>query len=170
MLDMLDLIKNSVGYIRMDSPIGGIIILTTTDAVDRLIYDDGSFKAPTQLRKTPIGQDAIKQLQGYFAGKLLTFNLKLTPAPTVFQKKVRIALCRIKYGKTVSYKDVANDIDNCAIAVGSACRRNPIPIIVPCHRVIASDNSLHGYYKSRGDWMLNKKRHLLKTEGCPLAD
>jgi O-6-methylguanine DNA methyltransferase len=92
-------------------------------------------------------QEAIKQLDAYFAGDLVEFDLKLTPHGTPFQKSVWAALQSIPYGRTISYGDLANQLNNPEgmRAVGAANGQNPIPIIIPCHRVIASDGSLGGY-------------------------
>ena len=98
-------------------------------------------------KKTPILLKAAGQLQEYFAGTRHHFNIRLNPPGTPFQKKAWQTLSKIPYGKTISYKEQALKMKNkrAVRAVGSANGRNPIPIIIPCHRVIASNGSLAGY-------------------------
>jgi len=92
-------------------------------------------------------QEAIKQLDEYFKGKRRIFDLPLITGGTDFQKSVWHALTQIPYGRTVSYKDIAIKIGNpkAARAVGNANNKNPIAVIIPCHRVIGSNKSLTGY-------------------------
>ncbi len=91
--------------------------------------------------------DVVDQLSEYFAGTRKSFNLQLNPAGTAFQLSVLEALKNIPYGQTTTYQDIANRIGkpNAVRAVGAANGRNPIPIIIPCHRVIGSDGSLTGF-------------------------
>ncbi len=92
-------------------------------------------------------EEAIKQLEEYFGGKRKKFDLKINLNGSDFQKKVWTALCDIPYGETRSYKDIAKYIgdEKASRAVGMANNKNPIQIIIPCHRVIGSDGSLRGY-------------------------
>ena len=108
-----------------------------------------------------------KQLEQYFAGKRTTFDVALDLVGTEFQVQAWRALCRIPFGKTISYgQQAANSKKPKAFrAVGSANGKNPIPIIVPCHRVVASDGSLGGY--SLG---LRMKKQLLALEGVSEAE
>lgn len=98
-------------------------------------------------RPTDLTNRAASQLQEYFAGKRRVFDVPLQPQGTAFQRQVWEALVRIPYGQTRSYGDVAASIGHAgaARAVGQANNRNPIPIFIPCHRVIAADGSLGGY-------------------------
>lgn len=107
-----------------------------------------------------------KQLEQYFAGKRTSFDVALDLVGTEFQVQAWRALCGIPYGKTISYGQQAKNIKNPRAfrAVGSANGKNPIPIIVPCHRVVASDGSLGGY--SLG---LKMKEQLLALEGVSEA-
>ncbi len=102
-----------------------------------------------------------KQLDEYFAGKRKTFDLRLNPKGTPFQKKVWAALCEIPYGKTASYKEIAQAVGNpdAARAVGMACNKNPIAIVIPCHRVVGSNGALTGYASG-----LDRKKQLLEFE------
>ena len=108
-----------------------------------------------------------KQLGQYFAGKRTSFDVALDLVGTEFQVKAWRALCRIPFGKTISYGQQASNIKKPKAfrAVGSANGKNPIPIIVPCHRVVASDGSLGGY--SLG---LKMKKQLLALEGVSEAE
>lgn len=106
-------------------------------------------------------KDAVKQLQEYFDGKRTTFNFPINPKGTDFQQKVWKALLEIPYGKTTSYMDLSKKLgDVKAIrAVASANGKNPLWIVIPCHRVIGSDGSLTGY--AGGLW---RKKWLLEHE------
>ena len=121
--------------------------------------------------KNPSAQAVLiqtkKQLEQYFAGKRTTFDVALDLVGTEFQVQAWRALCRIPFGKTISYGQQAANIKKPKAfrAVGSANGKNPIPIIVPCHRVLASDGSLGGY--SLG---LRMKKQLLALEGVSEAE
>lgn len=110
-------------------------------------------------------QDAVQQIQEYFEGKRTDFNFMLNPQGTDFQKKVWKALLEIPFGKTTSYQELSIKLgDVKAIrAVASANGKNPLWIIVPCHRVIGSDGSLTGY--AGGLW---RKKWLLEHETPPI--
>ncbi len=114
-----------------------------------------------QLGETPILKEAVRQLDSYFAGELKEFDLPLEPYGTEFMKKVWAALCEIPYGKTASYKEIAEraGVPKGPRAVGLANNRNPIPIFIPCHRVIGADGSLTGYGGG-----LEMKKYLLELE------
>lgn len=107
-------------------------------------------------------REAITQLEAYFAGELHRFDLVLAPEGTPFQREVWSALTTIPYGETVSYGDLARRLgrSNASRAVGAANGRNPIPIIIPCHRVVGADGSLTGFGGG-----LPIKRRLLELEG-----
>jgi methylated-DNA-[protein]-cysteine S-methyltransferase len=102
--------------------------------------------------------DARRELDAYFAGRLRTFNIPLAPNGTEFQRRVWSALRDIPFGTTISYADLARRVSNAAAvrAVGAANGRNPIPVIVPCHRVIGSNGSLTGFGGGlpRKQWLL----------------
>jgi methylated-DNA-[protein]-cysteine S-methyltransferase len=106
--------------------------------------------------------DARRQLVAYFAGRLEVFDLPLAPNGTEFQRRVWTELTKIPFGTTTSYAELARRVSNAAAvrAVGAANGRNPIPIIVPCHRVIGSDGSLTGFGGG-----LHRKQWLLRHEG-----
>jgi methylated-DNA-[protein]-cysteine S-methyltransferase len=113
--------------------------------------------------------EARKELAAYFEGRLRQFRLPLAPNGTEFQRRVWNVLTTIPYGTTVSYADVARRVSNTAAvrAVGAANGRNPIPIIVPCHRVIGSDGSLTGFGGGldRKRWLLHHEKALPVSQG-----
>ena len=114
-----------------------------------------------------IVRQAEQELREYFAGRRRTFTVKLDLEGTEFQRKAWQAMRKIPFGETISYGDQARKVGKPKAyrAVGSANGKNPIPIIVPCHRVLASDGSLGGY--SLG---LSMKRQLLALEGVSVAE
>ena len=128
------------------------------EALARLDFD-----VPSQPEEaTPLLLEACRQLREYFAGERKAFALPLAPAGTEFQKKVWAALRDIPWGETRSYGDIARAIGKptACRAVGMANGRNPLPVFIPCHRVIGTNGSITGY--SGG---LEKKRFLLRLEG-----
>lgn len=110
---------------------------------------------------TPFLRNVKKQLDEYFSGTRKSFDIKLAPAGTTFQQSVWQALQKIPYGQTASYKDIAEKINNPKAfrAVGMANNKNPIAIIIPCHRVIGSNGNLVGYAGG-----LDLKQQLLELE------
>jgi len=112
------------------------------------IYFENS-PVPQQLieKETPLLAQAAQQLAAYFTGELQQFTLPLAPVGTPFMKSVWQQLCNINYGTTATYKEIAIKIGNekASRAVGLANNRNPIPIMIPCHRVIGTNGTLTGY-------------------------
>ena len=146
----LTLVASSKGLVAIDVRNNAKQVVTAKDA-----------SAQSILLKTK------KQLEQYFAGKRTSFDVALDLVGTEFQVKAWRALCRIPFGKTITYGQQASNIKKPKAfrAVGSANGKNPIPIIVPCHRVVASDGSLGGY--SLG---LKMKKQLLALEGVSEAE
>ncbi len=142
-----------------NTPIGRIGICAGKDAVLRLYF--GGVTANAVFRETPLIKSTYMQLTEYFNGERKAFDLPLDLRGTVFQKKVWDALNNIPYGQTCSYRQIAGAIGNknAARAVGMANNRNPLPIIIPCHRVIGADGSLTGYAGG-----IDIKRMLLSLE------
>lgn len=114
--------------------------------------------------ETPVLRTALAQLREYFAAKRREFDVPVDPAGTDFQKRVWQLVAAIPYGKTVSYGSIAQQLGSSARAVGAAVGTNPIPIIIPCHRVIGTDGSLTGYGGG-----LRLKIWLLRHEGALLT-
>ena len=127
-----------------ETPIGKI---TITEEDGAIIALDFGAEIASSLQETPLLQQASTELAEFFAGERKNFALPLRPAGTAFQQKVWAALLEIPYGQTRSYGQIAAAIGNgkACRAVGMANHRNPIPILIPCHRVIGSDGSLTGY-------------------------
>ncbi|MCL2050665.1 MAG: methylated-DNA--[protein]-cysteine S-methyltransferase [Lachnospiraceae bacterium] len=147
------------------SPIGPLTITVNEIAVTGLHFGGKTEKSLAQKeegRKNPLIEKALSQLEDYFAGRLKEFDLPLEAIGTEFQKRVWQNLLKIPYGETKSYREIA-EMSNSPKgfrAVGMANNRNPIAIIIPCHRVIGADGSLTGFGGG-----LSLKEFLLRLEG-----
>lgn len=155
-------------YIVANSPLGSITIAASTTGIAAIAFGEADFSALAKKMKlelvkasTPLLDNCVMQLNEYFAGTRQVFSLPLHFVGTEFQVKVWQTLMTIPYGETISYKEEAQRMGNekALRAVAQANGANPIPIIVPCHRVIASDGTLGGY--SSG---VDKKQFLLEME------
>lgn len=144
--------------LSMHTPSIDITLSELDGAIIALDWGWSPFQAPS-----PLLMEAKGQLDAYFDGDLTHFNLPLKPMGTKHQEKVWHAMQEIPYGKTRTYGSIAEEIGSAAQAVGSACGRNPIPILIPCHRIIARAGKLGGY---SGDGGLYTKRALLVLEGA----
>ncbi|MCB0451953.1 MAG: methylated-DNA--[protein]-cysteine S-methyltransferase [Aequorivita sp.] len=144
-------INTPLGIIELKGDAEGLASALFKDAENIVI----SAKIPKELN------DAVLQLQEYFEGNRKEFNLKLSPEGTDFQKRVWQQLQQIPFGKTTSYQQMANTLGDPKVirAAASANGKNPISIIIPCHRVIGSDGSLTGYAGG-----LHRKKWLLEFE------
>ena len=133
-------------FYMFDTPLGTMALGAENDAIVRLYLPNDP--VPRLMpHPTPLLEKAAAQLNEYFTGKRKSFDLPLAPQGTPFQQKVWAALQEIPWGQTRSYKELS-EMANCPNgfrAVGAANSRNPIPILIPCHRVIAADGSLGGY-------------------------
>jgi methylated-DNA-[protein]-cysteine S-methyltransferase len=129
-----------------ESPIGTIHLAAEGDALVELALPNAPIPAGTR-GKSPVLAVAAKQLREYFAGRRTTFELPLAPRGTAFQRRVWQALLAIPHGETCSYVDIARAIGkpSASRAVGAANGKNPIAIVVPCHRVIGASGALTGY-------------------------
>lgn len=138
--------KNMIYY---KSPIGNLIIMEEENAIIKLCFKEQEITNIKDIQEfeTPLLKKAKKQLEEYFEGKRKKFDLALRLNGTSFQNKVWKALLNIPYAKTCSYKDIAKNIgnENTSRAVGNANNKNPLPIFIPCHRVIGSNGKLIGY-------------------------
>jgi methylated-DNA-[protein]-cysteine S-methyltransferase len=161
-------------YTTMDSPIGELTLTGNGVALTGLYMERREDPRPDWLRDDAPFAEAQRQLEAYFAGELTTFDLPLAPRGTPFQEKVWQALRTIPYGKTASYRDVAVQVGNptAVRAVGAANGRNPISIIVPCHRVIGADGSLTGYGggMERKRWLLDLESRVVMGSGPVLVE
>jgi methylated-DNA-[protein]-cysteine S-methyltransferase len=145
----------------VESPVGSLVVSTQDDRIVAIDWGRATVES-----ETPLLAAAAQQLNAYFYCSLKSFDLPLAPAGTPFQQAVWREMCRIPYGATRSYADLAHALDSAPRAVGGACGRNPIPIVIPCHRVLAAGRRMGGYSSPGG---AETKRFLLTLEGVPLA-
>jgi methylated-DNA-[protein]-cysteine S-methyltransferase len=147
----------------MESPIGCLTILADDQGIVEIRFPNNGAASPIETGKSnQVTEQAVDQLNAYFAGRLTTFDLPLSLGGTDFQKGVWAQLQKTGYGTTASYRDIAVAIGKpkAARAVGMANNKNRIPIVIPCHRIIGSDGSLTGFAGG-----LDTKRWLLRHEG-----
>ncbi len=144
-----------------ETNIGRIGIVEKEGNITNLCFASDEIPKDAQVLETPLLKEASNQLTAYLSGILKEFKLPLSPQGTDFQKGVWTQLCKIEHGKTASYKQIAIQHGNpkASRAVGLANNRNPIPIFIPCHRVIGANGKLVGY---RGG--LDLKEKLLRLE------
>ena len=151
-------------YTYHPTPIGPLLIAGDADRVDVISFPTGDrIREPSpDWEKDPAPFSGVaKQLDEYFAGQRTAFDMNLNPQGTEFQQKVWRALLDIPYGETISYGELARRIGNikASRAVGAANGANPIPVVIPCHRVIGSNKALTGFGGG-----LDTKRFLLALE------
>jgi len=151
-------------YAWMESPVGRLLLVRDETGLRSISFETSTraaMVAPEWREDESAFGDVLKQLRAYFAGELREFDVRLAPEGTEFQLRVWRALQEIAYGETISYGELARRVGNekAARAVGLANGCNPIPIIVPCHRVIGADGSMTGF----GGGVENKVR-LLELE------
>lgn len=141
--------------------VGKIAIVAQGNAITGVSFCDKAAPQDADLQETDVIRNAARQLTEYFAGQRKTFDLILAPEGSAFQQSVWQVLQKIPYGTTSSYKDIARQIGQpkACRAVGMANNKNPIAIIIPCHRVIGSNGKLVGYAGG-----LSVKETLLKLE------
>ncbi|TFH73390.1 methylated-DNA--[protein]-cysteine S-methyltransferase [Gammaproteobacteria bacterium LSUCC0112] len=151
-------------YSYYDSPVGSLLLAGDGIALNLISFPNGRAARLPQadwMRRNDAFKPVKQQLAAYFAGELTDFNLVLAPEGTDFQLAVWTALQKIPYGETCSYGDIANRIGKpeASRAVGAANGQNPLPIVIPCHRVIGSNGSLTGFGGG-----LDCKQFLLRLE------
>lgn len=150
-------------HLDITTALGTLRLIAEDDRLYRIVF------STARVPDTPIGaaidtpilREAARQIEAWLQGDRVDFDLPLTPHGTPFQRAVRAVLVNTPYGQTCSYGVIAQQVGSpsAARAVGLACRNNPLPIIVPCHRVLAADGRLVGYNGG-----LAIKRHLLALE------
>lgn len=144
----------------LSTPVGQLRIRTDGAAVIAVDWtEDDPAAAPSGLLA-----EAALQIDAYFAGRLRRFDLPLAPAGTEHDRAVWNAMCAIPFGDVRTYGAIAAEIGSAPRAVGTACGRNPIPVIIPCHRIVAAGRRLGGY-SGRGGGAT--KQALLRLEGYP---
>jgi methylated-DNA-[protein]-cysteine S-methyltransferase len=153
-----------VRHHTIETPIGELLLVGDGHALTELRFEPNG--TPPGRRDPSCFAEAEEQLQAYFAGERTSFDLPLAPSGTGFQLRVWEALTEIPYGETRSYGEIAARVGrpDAVRAVGATNGRNPIAVIVPCHRVIGSDGSLVGYGGG-----LDRKRTLLELEAAHAA-
>ncbi|PYT44669.1 MAG: cysteine methyltransferase [Acidobacteria bacterium] len=160
---------NTVFYTTLESPVGTLLLAGDSQALRMVSFESSKHAEPPQADwkqdKAPFAE-VIRQLRAYFRGERKEFDLPLAPEGTEFQLRVWNRLRTIPYGETISYAQLAERIGNpkAVRAVGLANGSNPIPIIIPCHRVIGSDGSLTGFGGG-----LPTKKMLLELESKQLS-
>jgi methylated-DNA-[protein]-cysteine S-methyltransferase len=148
-------------HLTVQSPVGPLSLVEEDGRLTRL-----DWRAAEGGKETPLLVEARAQLSAYFAGKLRRFDLPLGLAGSPHQQQVWQAMQRIPFGQTRSYGEVASELGSGPRAVGTACGRNPIAIVVPCHRILGSGRTIGGYSGGAG---LATKRFLLALEGATIA-
>lgn len=148
-----------MSYLAYNSPVGPITLFEEDGVI---IAVEWGWPPESEDPPAPVLERARDQLDAYFEGALKEFDLPLAPMGTAFQKKVWQAMSRIPFGATRTYGDLATELGTSPRALGGACGRNPIPIIIPCHRILAGNGGLGGYSGMDGT---ETKAFLLRLEG-----
>ncbi len=151
---------------ELETPIGALRLRTDGSALTGVDFSPWLDEAGVRDDDHPVLQEARTQLEGYFAGERREFELPLAPHGTEFSRRVWHALADIPYGQTRSYAQVAVGLGlppGAARAVGAANGRNPVPVVLPCHRVVGANGTLTGYAGG-----LDRKRRLLALESPEL--
>lgn len=152
-------------YTHVDSPIGPILVAGNGRRLCVTGFPTGRGRREPKAEWVADRDsltEAVRQIEAYFAGELTAFDLELVPEGNAFERAVWSELEKIPYGETVSYGDIATRIGqplSASRAVGAACGANPLPIVIPCHRVVGADGSLTGFGGG-----LPTKRYLLDLE------
>jgi methylated-DNA-[protein]-cysteine S-methyltransferase len=154
---------SAVAWTRISSPIGELVLVGDDAGLRELRFGiDPRPPDPLWVESAIRFRRSIRQLEEYFRGERRRFAIPLAPSGTPFQKRVWDEVARIPYGTTIAYAELARRLGaaGAARAAGAANGRNPLPILVPCHRVLGSDGTLTGYAGG-----LDAKRRLLELEG-----
>lgn len=151
-----------MSFISLNTPVGPLTIFAEDETI---VAVDWGWPPETDEPPGALLERARDQLEAYFAGTLTHFDLPVAPMGTAFQRKVWAAIAAIPFGKARTYGDLARELETAPRPLGGACGRNPIPIIIPCHRVLGMNGSLGGYSGMDG---IDTKRFLLEHEGVSL--
>lgn len=156
-----------IRYTRFDSPLGPVIAVAGERGITHVDFVGAKYERKVasdwlEDPQAPALAECRRQLDEYFQGRRTTFELELAPEGTDFQQRVWKEIARVPYGKTITYAELARraGAPGHARAVGAATGRNPLGVVVPCHRIVGSDGSLTGYAGG-----LERKRELLEREG-----
>lgn len=154
-------------YTYYESEITKLLILGDSTGIFQIVFENSfdEIDLTNYEEDKEVFKDLIAQLDRYFAGELKTFDVKLNPKGSDFQKEVWNQLSKIPYGETISYKELANRVgrEKAHRAVGTANGKNPFPVVIPCHRVINESGKLGGFGGG-----LDLKSKLLELEGIKL--
>jgi methylated-DNA-[protein]-cysteine S-methyltransferase len=153
-------VKPQIAMMGVNTPVGPLTLVERDGAIVAVHWGK-----PSQECETPLLAAGKAQLDGYFFCGLKNFELPLAPSGTDFDKQVWRAMLEIPYGRTRTYGEIATALGGTARNVGTACGRNPIPIIIPCHRVVGADGAMIGYSGGAG---VESKVALLALEGVLL--
>jgi methylated-DNA-[protein]-cysteine S-methyltransferase len=145
----------------LSAPDFSIGIACNADDITGISYLEPQPEIPP---KSPLAQEAVRQLRAWLADPAFEFGLPLAAAGTHFQRRVWARISAIPSGQTLSYGEVAAAIHSGPRAVGNACGANPYPIVVPCHRVVAANHGLGGFARNSGGFLLDIKQWLLRHE------
>jgi len=153
-------------YAELKSPVGVLLLESDGEALTRIRLPEEEYEkdgSVERVRKPALFKEAAAQLNAYFRGERTTFDLPLAPGGTLFQQDVWNELQKIPLGETISYAELAERVGRKGSfrAVGAANGRNPLPIVIPCHRVIGSNGKLTGYAGG-----IEAKKKLLELEGA----
>lgn len=151
----------SVARALLGTPIGPLVLQREGPALACIRWLEPG-EAVSENGEEPMLREAVRQLAAYFDGRLRRFDLPLAPAGTAFQRAVWAVIADIRYGATLRYGELAALVGTSPRAAARACGANPLPIVVPCHRVVGAAGSLGGYSAPGG---LGTKRRLLALEG-----
>lgn len=148
---------------RLQSPLGPLQAEVQAGALRRLVFSEDAVDTAAEAGDAAVLDAVARQLTDYFAGTRRAFELPLAPEGTAFERRVWAALLTLPHGQTRSYGEIARSLGqpSAARAVGTANARNPIAILIPCHRIIGSDGRLTGYAGG-----LARKEALLRLEGA----
>jgi methylated-DNA-[protein]-cysteine S-methyltransferase len=149
--------------LAMFSPFGRLVMMADDTAIKRIRWDE-TMAAPTET-SSPLLQEAQRQLKAYAERTLRQFDLPVQPDGSDFQQQVWTLMQQIPYGQTMTYGEMATRLGGIAREVGSACGSNPIPIVIPCHRVVGGGGRMTGFSGGRG---VDSKAQLLAHEGALL--
>jgi methylated-DNA-[protein]-cysteine S-methyltransferase len=159
-------------FARIKTPLGTMIALAAGGALVGLDFEDARYAPPVSSAwkenpALPVLHECARQLADYFAGRRQTFDLPLVPEGSDFQRRIWREIAGVPYGETITYAELASraGAPGAARAAGAATGRNPLAIVVPCHRIVASDGALTGYAGG-----LARKAALLAHEGTGFGD
>jgi len=160
-----------IAYVLWESPLGRMMLVAEGDALVGVYFDGQRHQPPVgaawrQRPESAVLRRAVTQLAEYFAGSRTRFDLPLAPAGTPFQRAVWQAIAAVPAGRTISYTELAANVGRPASvrAAGTATGRNPLSVVIPCHRIVGADGSLTGYAGG-----LERKAALLALERSDAA-